>query len=127
MLPASPSWAIALTHPFRLNPADLRRCSFLRETKNFSIVIQQSRRLAPLPFFGTVKGRAWARVPLVAEKSSVIIGHALAVSFHIRAEVVELADTPSARIALEILYKLLIINLLPFASITSNNAPRNGQ
>jgi hypothetical protein len=49
------------------------------------------------------------------------------VSFHIRAEVVELADTPSARIALEILYKLLIMNLLPFVSITSANVPRNGQ
>ena len=45
----------------------------------------------------------------------------------IKAEVVELADTPSTRIALAILYKLLIINLLPFASITSGNAPRNGQ
>jgi hypothetical protein len=43
------------------------------------------------------------------------------------AEVVELADTPSARIALEILYKLLIMNLLPFASITSANVPRSGQ
>jgi hypothetical protein len=32
------------------------------------------------------------------------------------AEVVELADTPSARIALAILYKLLIIKLLPFDS-----------
>jgi hypothetical protein len=46
---------------------------------------------------------------------------------HTRAEVVELADTPSTRIALEILYKLLIINLLPFASITSGNVARNGQ
>jgi hypothetical protein len=44
-----------------------------------------------------------------------------------RAEVVELADTPSAHIALAVLYKLLIINLLPFASITSGNVPRNGQ
>jgi hypothetical protein len=44
-----------------------------------------------------------------------------------RAEVVELADTPSTRIALEILYKLLIIKLLPFASITSGNVLRNGQ
>jgi hypothetical protein len=43
------------------------------------------------------------------------------------AEVVELADTASTRIALAILYKLLIINLLPFASITSGNVPRNGQ
>jgi len=43
------------------------------------------------------------------------------------AEVVELADTPSTRIALAILYKLLIINLLPFASITSGNILRNGQ
>ncbi len=51
--------------------------------------------MAPLPFFGTAKDRAWARVPRVAAKSSVIIGHALAVLFHIRAEVVELADTPS--------------------------------
>jgi len=49
------------------------------------------------------------------------------VLFHICAEVVELADTPSTRIALAILYKLLIINLLPFASITSGNVPRNGQ
>jgi len=43
------------------------------------------------------------------------------------AEVVELADTPSNRVALEILYKLLIINLLPFASITSDRVPRHGQ
>ena len=43
------------------------------------------------------------------------------------AEVVELADTPSTYIALAILYKLLIINLLPFASITSGNVPRNDQ
>ena len=43
------------------------------------------------------------------------------------AEVVELADTPSTRIALEILYKLLIMNLLPFASITSADVPRSGQ
>src|SRR5208337_1294048 len=119
MLPASPSWAIALTHPFRLNPPDLKRCSFLRETKNFSIVIQQrSRRLAPLPFFGTVKGRAWARVPLVAEKSSVIIGHALAVSFHIRAEVVELADTPSTTANLDVSGNLLTTKQIPFSSVT---------
>jgi len=39
----------------------------------------------------------------------------------------ELADTPSSCIALAILYKLLIINLNPFASITSDNVPRNGQ
>jgi hypothetical protein len=31
------------------------------------------------------------------------------------------SDTPSTCIALAILYKLLIINLLPFASITSDN------
>jgi hypothetical protein len=37
------------------------------------------------------------------------------------------ADTPSTRIASAIHYKLLIINLLPFASITSGNVPRNGQ
>jgi len=50
-----------------------------------------------------------------------------AVAIYISAEVVELADTPSTRIALAILYKLLIINLLPFASITSGNVARNGQ
>ena len=43
------------------------------------------------------------------------------------AEVVELADTPSNCIALAILYKLLIITLLPFASITSDDVQRNGQ
>ena len=43
------------------------------------------------------------------------------------AEVVELADTPSARIALAILYKLLIIKLLPFTSITSIDSPQSGQ
>jgi hypothetical protein len=58
---------------------------------------------------------------------SAIIEAAPVVSFHIRAEVVELADTPSTHIALAILYKLLIINLLPFASIASGNVPRNGQ
>jgi hypothetical protein len=37
-------------------------------------------------------------------------------------------DTPSARIALAILYKLMIINLLPFASsTTSSNFRRNSQ
>ena len=41
------------------------------------------------------------------------------------AEVVELADTPSARIALAILYKLLIIK--PFTSITSIDSPQSGQ
>ena len=45
----------------------------------------------------------------------------------LKAEVVELADTPSDRIALFILYKLLIMNLLPFTSITSIDPPRNGQ
>jgi hypothetical protein len=44
-----------------------------------------------------------------------------------KAEVVELADTPSARIALAILYKLLIIKLLPFTSITSIDSPQSGQ
>jgi hypothetical protein len=44
-----------------------------------------------------------------------------------KAEVVELADTPSTRIALAILYKLLIINLLPFASITSVDLLQSGQ
>jgi hypothetical protein len=34
--------------------------------------------------------------------------------------VVELADTPSDAITLAIIYKLLILELLPFASITSN-------
>jgi hypothetical protein len=52
---------------------------------------------------------------------------ALGVWFRACAEVVELADTPSTRIALVILYNLLIINLLPFASITSDNVPRHGQ
>jgi len=40
---------------------------------------------------------------------------------------VELAETPSEAIALAILYKLLILQLLPFASITSGDPPRNGQ
>jgi hypothetical protein len=52
---------------------------------------------------------------------------ALMVLFQICAEVVELADTPSARIALAILYNLLIINLMPFASITCGDIPPNGQ
>jgi len=56
-----------------------------------------------------------------------IIKRSLEVTIYPSAEVVELADTPSTRIALEILCKLLIINLLPFASITSGNVPRNGQ
>jgi hypothetical protein len=43
------------------------------------------------------------------------------------AEMVELADTPSDPIALAILHKLLIINLLPFASITSENDAQIGQ
>jgi len=56
-----------------------------------------------------------------------IIKCCLEVVIHNCAEVVELADTPSTCIALAILYKLLIINLLPFASITCANIPRNGQ
>jgi len=47
-------------------------------------------------------------------------------NFH-RAEVVELADTPSDAITLAILYKLLILQLLPFTSITSKDPPENGQ
>ena len=43
------------------------------------------------------------------------------------AEVVELADTPSDAIALAILYKLLILQLLPFASVTSSEPPKDGQ
>jgi hypothetical protein len=43
------------------------------------------------------------------------------------AEVVELADTPSDAITLAILYKLMILQLLPFASITSNEPPKDGQ
>jgi hypothetical protein len=41
--------------------------------------------------------------------------------------VVELADTPSNVITLAILYKLLILQLLPFASITSSEPPEDGQ
>jgi hypothetical protein len=44
-----------------------------------------------------------------------------------RAEVVELADTPSEAITLAIIYKLLILQLLPFASITSKDPPNDGQ
>jgi hypothetical protein len=44
-----------------------------------------------------------------------------------RAEVVELADTPSCPIGLFILYKLLILNLLPFASSTSIVSHSSGQ
>jgi hypothetical protein len=43
------------------------------------------------------------------------------------AEVVELADTPSDAIALAILYKLLILQLLPFASVTSSEPSEDGQ
>ena len=64
---------------------------------------------------------------LISGPGFAIIKRCLAELFHTCAEVVELADTPSARIALEILYKLLIMNLLPFASITSANVPRSGQ
>jgi hypothetical protein len=41
--------------------------------------------------------------------------------------VVELADTPSDAITLAILYKLLILQLLPFASITSGEPPKDGR
>jgi hypothetical protein len=44
-----------------------------------------------------------------------------------KAEVVELADTPSDAITLAILYKLLILQLLPFASVTSSEPPKEGQ
>jgi hypothetical protein len=37
------------------------------------------------------------------------------------AKLVELADTPSDAIMLAILYNLLMLQLLPFASITSND------
>jgi hypothetical protein len=43
------------------------------------------------------------------------------------AEVVELADTPSDAITLAILHKLLILQLLSFASITSNEPPKDDQ
>jgi hypothetical protein len=45
----------------------------------------------------------------------------------LKAEVVELADTPSDAITLAILYKLLILQLLPFASVTSTEPPKAGQ
>ncbi len=38
-----------------------------------------------------------------------------------------MADTPSDPIALSILYKLLILNLLPFTVTTSRDLPRNGR
>jgi hypothetical protein len=41
--------------------------------------------------------------------------------------VVELADTPSDAITLAILCKLLILQVLPFASITSKEPPKDGQ
>jgi hypothetical protein len=41
------------------------------------------------------------------------------------AEVVELADTPSVIVALLVVYKSLILNLISFTSITSANRPRN--
>jgi hypothetical protein len=44
-----------------------------------------------------------------------------------KAEVVKLADTPSDAITLAILYKLLILQLLPFASVTSSEPPKNRQ
>jgi hypothetical protein len=44
-----------------------------------------------------------------------------------KAEAVELVDTPSDAIALAILYKLLIRQLLPFASVTSREPPKDGQ
>jgi hypothetical protein len=44
-----------------------------------------------------------------------------------KAEVVELADTPSDTITLTILYKLLIMQLLRFALGTSSEPPKDGQ
>ena len=44
-----------------------------------------------------------------------------------KAEVVELSDTPSDIVTLVILYKLLILQLLPFASVTSSEPPKDGQ
>jgi hypothetical protein len=44
-----------------------------------------------------------------------------------RAEVVELADTPSDAITLAILYKLLILQLLPFTSIAYSKSENQGQ
>ena len=43
------------------------------------------------------------------------------------AEVVELADTPSKVITLAILYKLLILHLLPLSSIASKNPEKHSQ
>ena len=40
---------------------------------------------------------------------------------------VELADTPSDAITLAILYNLLILQLLPFTSITSKEPTKEGQ
>jgi hypothetical protein len=47
--------------------------------------------------------------------------------FCIFAEVVELADTPSEAITLAILYKLLILQLLHFTSITYKGPPKSAQ
>jgi hypothetical protein len=44
-----------------------------------------------------------------------------------KAEVVELADTPSDAITLTIIYKLLILQLLHFASVTSRERPKDCQ
>jgi hypothetical protein len=45
----------------------------------------------------------------------------------LKAEVVELADAPSATIASAILYKLLTLQLLHFASVTSSEPHKDGQ
>ena len=42
-------------------------------------------------------------------------------------EVVELADTPSIRVTLLVVYKLLILKLISFSSIDSIEASKNGQ
>ena len=43
------------------------------------------------------------------------------------AEVVELADTPSMLVVLLLLYKHLLVSILPFTSITSTEQQNSGQ
>jgi hypothetical protein len=93
---------------------------FLQNPKTESSSPQRALREAQRPQ-GNLES---AGLPLGTSKELRAVCYNLACSL---AEVVELADTPSDAIALAILYKLLILQLLPFASVTSSELPKDGQ
>jgi hypothetical protein len=79
------------------------------------------------PGFVYVAGRRGTRYHWDDHATCIPTKTLLRTSGYRNAEVVELADTPSEAITLAILYKLLILQLLPLSSITSKDPPKDAQ